>query len=264
MGPNELSLALQCGRRLSWTVNKETYTSTDYSEEREFLKNDPIQKGLLFESLIQFLARGSDDYLGTTDADWEKRYTIITNVLSSLKTAQASLQKSDGERLNMSVKSIERLDNYLFESAAIKDIEQWIANFIDDPLISGLKQGTWMSERSISGIVSTTLGDVQLSGKIDLFCTNLDGSKYLFEIKASNNPSPSHERQLEMYRQMLEDTMDLKKILIRGRTILSSKKYLADGFDSITYSAEQIQRGSPAPVVCQDCRVPCEERILNH
>jgi len=263
MGPNELSKAMHCGKRLSWTLDETTYTSTRYVDEREFLKTDPLQKGLLFESIIQFLACGSDDYSGSTDDDWEERFTIIEQILNNLKIKNSPFMSSHGNLLDMSERAKQRLNNYIFESAAIKDIMRWVTEFIDNPLIQNLKQGNWEAERTISGVVSTTIGNVLLNGRIDLFCTSLDGSMYIFEIKATEEPRVSQERQLEMYRQMLGVEKDPTKILIRGAAVIISDKY-PDGFDSITYSQEQRTVGSPAPIVCQDCRVPCQQRILSH
>jgi hypothetical protein len=263
MGPNELSSAMQCGKRLSWTLDETTYTSTPQIEDREYLNTDPIQKGLLYESFIQFLACGSDEYPGVNDDDWEERFSFTEQVLIRLRTENSPLLEEEGVILAMSDRAIQRLQNYTFESAAIKDIEQWIGEFIDNPLIQNLKQGKWEAERTITGIVSTSLGNVNLNGRIDLFCTATDGSLHLFEIKATKNPSSSHERQLEMYRQMLDVEENITKILIRGATVIISNKYV-NGFDSITYSQEQITGGSPAPIVCQDCRVSCQQRILSH
>ena len=262
MGPNELSLAMQCGKRLSWTLDETTYTSTPYIEDRELLNTDPIQKGLLYESFIQFLACGSGDYPGVDNADWEERFSIIEQVLIRLRTENSPLLESEGATLAMSYRAIQRLQNYTFESAAIKDIEQWVAEFIDNPLIQDLKQGNWEAERTITGIVSTSLGNAKLNGRIDLFCTATDDSLHLFEIKATKIPSSSHEKQLEMYRQMLDVQENLTKVLIRGASVIISDKY-RDGFNSVEYSQEQINTGSPAPIVCQDCRVSCQQRILS-
>ena len=261
-------MAMECGRRLKWTIDASTYKPSEKSETKERLKRDPIQKGILFESLLQFLACGSDDLPGNNVGDWDARYDVIEDILQNLKQNPKPFPNDYAKILDFSKRATDNIVGYTFETATIECVLEWVGDFIDHRLINEIKSGVWVAEKKAHGIIKTSLGEAKVNGRIDLFCYTDDGDGYIFEIKATDRESDSHFRQMEMYRQMTlqNDNFEVSNLninLIRGGTIIKGNLNFA--LDQLTYTESEIKQGNPAPFVCSDCRVvSCNAREYSH
>ena len=266
MGPSELSLAMECPKRLLWSLQQnDTGKPIPFSSESESNINGPILQGLLFESLIQFLACGTEDMPNSGEDAWEERFCVIEIICNELMLGNEPFLETFAQTLGMNTKTSQQLCGWWFENSSIDNILGWVIDFFEEPTILKLMDEAWDAEIPQTGNVNTPLGQCSLNGRIDLRCKTKMGLIYIFEIKARNKFKLTDERQLEMYHQMLDKDPLITLILLRGGDFITSIKYLEHGFDGEEYEPEDIERGTPKQIVCSRCRVPnCHERMLGH
>ena len=266
MGPHELSIAMECPKRLLWSLEQDaTEHKLSFDSELGYKKNDPIHQGLLFESLVQFLACGNKEMPNSGEEAWEERYEIISAICDNIMLGKEPFSENFAKTLGMSKRISQRLCGYWFEISSIDNILGWVADFFEDEHISELMGESWESEIKAVGDVITPLGECHLNGRIDLLCTTKSGQKFLFEIKARDKFNQTDERQLEMYHQMLGKDPETTLILLRGGDFIISTKYLENGLCKYEYEPEAIEHGTPKPIVCSQCKVPnCHRKQLLH
>jgi len=196
---------------------------------------------------------------------WEERFCVIEDICNHLMLQTEPFLENFAQTLGMEKRTSEQLCGWWFENSSIDNILGWIVDFFEEPTILNLMNEEWDAEIPQTGNVSTPLGQCTLNGRIDLRCKTKEGLIYIFEIKARNKSKLTDERQLEMYHQMLDKDPFIVLILLRGGDFIISNKYLEHGFDREEYEVEDIENGTPKPIVCTRCKVPnCHLRMLVH